>query len=59
MDPVKAKTDLRLIGLIGGVAITISGRGSIPVRVRRPIRVWVTVGVGVTVVGSYGDRGPE
>jgi hypothetical protein len=45
--------------LIGGVAITISGRGSIPVRVRRPIRIRVTVGVGVTVVGSRGYRGPE
>jgi hypothetical protein len=45
--------------LVGGVAITISGRGSIPIRVRRPIRIWVTVGVGVTVVGSGGYRGPE
>ena len=53
MGPVKAKTDFRSFGLIGGVAITISGRGSIPIRVRRPIRI------GVTVVGSCGYRGPE
>ena len=59
MGPVKAKTDFRSFGLIGGVAITISGRGSIPIRVRRPIRIGVTVGVGVTVVGSCGYRGPE
>ena len=45
--------------LIGGVAITISGRGSIPIRVRRPIRIRVTVGVGITVVGSRGYCGPE
>ena len=45
--------------LIGGVAITISGRGNIPIRVRRPIRIRVTVGVRITVVGSCGYRGPE
>ena len=45
--------------LIGGVAITISGRGSIPIRVRRPIRIRVTVGVRITVVGSCGYCGPE
>jgi hypothetical protein len=38
---------------VGGVAITISGRGSIPIYVRRPIRI------GVTVVGSRGYRGAE
>jgi hypothetical protein len=45
--------------LVGGVAITISGRGSIPIRVWRPIRIRVTVGVGVTVVGSRGYCCPE
>src|SRR6516225_3378465 len=59
VDPVKAKMDFRSFGLIGGVAITISGRGRIPIRVRRPIRIRVTVGVGVTVVGSCGYRGPS
>src|SRR5262252_5887452 len=48
-----------LTRLVGSVAITISGRGSIPIRVRRPIRIRVTVGVGITVVGSRGYRGPE
>ena len=56
---MKAKMDFRSFGLIGGVAITISGRGRIPIRVRRPIRIRVTVGVGVTVVGSRGYRSPE
>ena len=45
--------------LVGGVAITISGRRSVPIRVRRPIRIRVTVGVGITVVGSRGYCGPE
>ena len=45
--------------LVGGVAITISGRGGVPIWVRRPIRMRVTVGVGITVIGSRGYCGPE